>query len=42
MLDSSIEERLSSIKKQCGLDYKSSFFTIAPSSTNDLQEFVNK
>ncbi|KAG0750066.1 hypothetical protein G6F16_001788 [Rhizopus arrhizus] len=39
--DSSIEERLSSIKKQCGLDYKSSFFTIAPSSTNDLQEFVN-
>ncbi|KAG1438265.1 hypothetical protein G6F56_012710 [Rhizopus delemar] len=36
-----MEERLSLIKKQCGLDYKSSFFTVAPSSTDELQDFVN-
>ncbi|CAO3693960.1 unnamed protein product [Rhizopus stolonifer] len=39
--DSSMEERLSLIKKQCGLDYKSSFFTVAPSSIDELQDFVN-
>ncbi|KAI9274175.1 Gryzun, putative trafficking through golgi-domain-containing protein [Sporodiniella umbellata] len=38
--DVSIEERLSSIKKQCGLDYKNSFFVVAPSSTDELQDFV--
>ncbi|CAO3664089.1 unnamed protein product [Rhizopus microsporus] len=40
-IDSSIEERLSSIRKQCGLDYKSSFFTVSPGTTSELQDFVN-
>ncbi|KAI8643763.1 Gryzun, putative trafficking through golgi-domain-containing protein [Parasitella parasitica] len=39
--DQSIEERLVSIRKQCGLDVKSSFFTIAPGSPIEIQEFVN-
>ncbi|KAI8996802.1 Gryzun, putative trafficking through golgi-domain-containing protein [Pilobolus umbonatus] len=39
--DPSIEERLLSIRKQCGLDSKNSFFTVAPASTSELQEFVN-
>ncbi|EPB84242.1 hypothetical protein HMPREF1544_09034 [Mucor circinelloides 1006PhL] len=39
--DPSIEERLSAIRKQCGLDVRSSFFTIAPGSTTEIQEFVN-
>ncbi|GAN09099.1 glutathione transferase omega-1 [Mucor ambiguus] len=39
--DQSIDERLSAIRKQCGLDARSSFFTIAPGSANEIQEFVN-
>ncbi|KAI8343321.1 Foie gras liver health family 1-domain-containing protein [Chlamydoabsidia padenii] len=36
-----IEERCSMIRKQSGLDAKTSFFTLAPGSIHDLQEFVN-
>lgn len=32
---------MSSIRKQCGLDIKSSFFTVAPGSSTEIQEFVN-
>ncbi|KAI7905331.1 Gryzun, putative trafficking through golgi-domain-containing protein [Cokeromyces recurvatus] len=39
--DAAIDERLSSIRKQCGLDTRSSFFTIAPGSSSEVQEFVN-
>ncbi|RCI01137.1 hypothetical protein CU098_002795 [Rhizopus stolonifer] len=40
-LDPSVEERLSSIRKQCGLDAKSSFFTVTPGTLTEIQEFVN-
>lgn len=36
-----VEERCSMIRKQSGLDAKTSFFTLAPGSIHDLQEFVN-
>ncbi|KAI8082919.1 Foie gras liver health family 1-domain-containing protein [Halteromyces radiatus] len=36
-----IEERCSMIRKQSGLDAKTSFFTLGPGSIHDLQEFVN-
>ncbi|KAG0190503.1 hypothetical protein DFQ28_001976 [Apophysomyces sp. BC1034] len=39
--DPSVEERLTLIKKQSGLDIKHSFFTIAPGNQRELQEFVN-
>ncbi|KAL0079429.1 Foie gras liver health family 1-domain-containing protein [Phycomyces blakesleeanus] len=39
--DPSVEERLNLIRKQSGLDAKNSFFTVAPGSHHDLQEFVN-
>jgi hypothetical protein len=42
LLDQSVDERLSSIRKQCGLDTKSSFFTVAPGSSTEMQEFVNR
>ncbi|KAI9016573.1 Gryzun, putative trafficking through golgi-domain-containing protein [Phycomyces nitens] len=39
--DPGVEERLNLIKKQSGLDTKNSFFTVAPGSHHDLQDFVN-
>ncbi|KAI8970457.1 Gryzun, putative trafficking through golgi-domain-containing protein [Mycotypha africana] len=39
--DQSVEERLAAIRKQSGLDTKTSFFTVAPGSTAEIQEFVN-
>ncbi|KAG2200136.1 hypothetical protein INT47_012417 [Mucor saturninus] len=39
--DQATEERLSSIRKQCGLDVKTSFFTVAPGTSTELQDFVN-
>ncbi|CAO3595427.1 unnamed protein product [Absidia cylindrospora] len=38
---SAVEERCSMIRKQSGLDAKTSFFTLTPGSIQDLQEFVN-
>lgn len=42
LLDQSADERLLSIRKQCGLDAKSSFFTVAPGPSSEIQEFVNR
>ncbi|KAI8355688.1 Gryzun, putative trafficking through golgi-domain-containing protein [Blakeslea trispora] len=39
-IDQSIEERLSLIRKQCGLDIKTSFFAFAPGSPTETQDFV--
>ncbi|KAI9481008.1 MAG: Gryzun, putative trafficking through golgi-domain-containing protein [Benjaminiella poitrasii] len=39
--DTAVEERLLSIRKQCGLDARSSFFTIAPGPSSEIQEFIN-
>ncbi|KAI8364823.1 Gryzun, putative trafficking through golgi-domain-containing protein [Choanephora cucurbitarum] len=40
-IDQSIEERLSLIRKQCGLDAKTSFFAFVPGSPTENQEFVH-
>ncbi|KAI9311302.1 Gryzun, putative trafficking through golgi-domain-containing protein [Dichotomocladium elegans] len=39
--DPGVEERLSLIRKQAGLDNKLSFFTVSPGTQHDMQEFVN-
>ncbi|KAI8069209.1 Gryzun, putative trafficking through golgi-domain-containing protein [Gongronella butleri] len=39
--DPTVEERCTSIRKQSGLENKMSFFSLAPGSVHDLQEFVN-
>ncbi|KAI8146339.1 Gryzun, putative trafficking through golgi-domain-containing protein [Fennellomyces sp. T-0311] len=39
--DPAVEERLASMRKQSGLDNRFSFFTIAPGTQHDVQEFVN-
>ncbi|KAI7879688.1 hypothetical protein K492DRAFT_216972 [Lichtheimia hyalospora FSU 10163] len=39
--DPAVEERLSMIRKQSGLDNRQSFFTVAPGTQHDMQEFAN-
>lgn len=39
--DPAVEERLSMIRKQSGLDSRQSFFTVAPGTQHDMQEFAN-